>query len=374
MLQTLSYEGQSNHKLEMIQRLFNDSGLSVSVDEMITSPEAFEYRNKMEFSFGDAFKDGPMTLGMHRKGRHHDVVTTEFCHICDGDYRLILKAVLDFANTHKLSKYNKFSHTGLLRHLVIRKGKHTDEIMVALSASTQEAFDGAAFAKHLLDLPLEGKLASVLYVKNDGLGDVVSGDIEVLYGGLEITEKILGLTFHINLYSFFQTNTLGAERLYETALGLIENIEGKVCFDLFSGTGTIGQLMAARAKHVVGIELVSDAVEMARRNAKTNGLENCEFLCGDVFEVLGTIDVKPDVIVVDPPRVGIREKAVQKIASYGVSEIVYVSCNPKTLVEDLLGFKAMGYEVKTAKVVDQFPWTGHVEAIILMTRSGSSDK
>lgn len=364
LLQTLSFEAQTLHKKEMVQRLLDDAGLEIEIERVIPSPEPFEYRNKMEFSFGDLVKDGPMTLGMHRKGRHHDVVTVDHCHICDGDYRRILTAVLEFANTHQLPKYNKFRHEGLLKHLVVRKGKRTGDIMVALSASTQVPFDKTAFVEVLRALPLEGTVQSILWVKNDGLGDVVSGDIECLYGSEEIREEILGLTFHISLYAFFQPNTLGAEILYDTAIRQIEGIEGKVCLDLFSGTGTIGQLMAQRAEKVIGIEIVEDAVKVARKNADFNGLKNCEFLCGDVFEVLNTIEVKPDVIVVDPPRVGMREKTARKVAQYGVEEFVYVSCNPKTLVEDLMVLKEEGYEVERFILIDQFPWTGAVESVV----------
>lgn len=369
LLQTLSFEGQTDLKREMVQRLLDDSGIEVSIDEVILSPEVFEYRNKMEFSFGDAYKEGPMTLGMHRKGRHHDVVTVGNCHICDGDFRSILKGVLDFAEKNALPKYNKFNHEGLLKHLVVRKGKNTKEIMVALSASTQVDFDKKAFAAMLLDLPLEGMLKSILWVKNDGLGDVVSGDIDVLYGADEIHEEILGLTFKVSLYSFLQPNTKGAEKLYLSAIEQIPSIEGKVCFDLFSGTGTIGQLMAKHAKWVYGIEIVADAVAVAKENAKVNGLSNCTFLCGDVFTVLNELKEKPDVIVVDPPRVGMGEKTTLKIISYEVPEIVYVSCNPKSLAEDLLVFKRNGYDVEKFILVDQFPWTGSVESVVKLVKN-----
>lgn len=368
LLQTLSFEAQTEHKRDMVQRLLSDNGIEVNIDEVIASPEAFEYRNKMEFSFGDAFKDGPMTLGMHRKGRHHDVVTVSNCHICDGDYRLILDAMLKFADDHQLPKYSKFTHEGFLKHLVVRKGKNTGEIMVALSASTQHALNKEAFVEMLLALPLEGTLKSVLWVKNDGLGDVVTGDIEKLYGDYEIHETIMGLTFKVSLYSFLQPNTKGAEKLYEAAINEIPSIDGKICFDLFSGTGTIGQLMAQKAKWVYGIEIVADAVAVAKENATVNGLDNCTFMCGDVFKVLSEFEQKPDVIVVDPPRAGMGEKTTVKIASYDVPEIVYVSCNPKTLAEDLLVFQKQGYDVVKYILVDQFPWTGAVESIVKLVK------
>ncbi len=374
MLQTFDYEGQKNLKLKMVQNLFEEAGFDVPLTEVISSPEAFEYRNKMEFSFGDAYKGGPLTLGMHKKGRHNDVVTVDHCHLADEDYRTILRGLLDYFVQIDAPKYNKHIHEGFLRHLVVRKGKTTGEIMVALSATTQVPFDGDAFVECLKNMPLLGTLESVLYVKNNGLGDVVSGEIDVLYGRDHILDRVMGLNFKINLYSFFQTNTLGANLLYDTAINMIPDLDDKVCFDLFSGTGTIGQIMAQKAKKVIGIEIVKDAVEAAKENATMNGIDNCTFLCGDVFDVLAGVEDKPDVIVVDPPRNGIGEKTVVKVASYGIPEIVYVSCNPKTLMEDLSIFKKQGYDVTKMVLVDMFAWTGHVEAIVLMTRSGSGDK
>ncbi len=364
MLQTFDYDGQKNLKLKMVQNLFEEAGFDVPLTEVISSPEAFEYRNKMEFSFGDAYKGGPLTLGMHKKGRHNDVVTVDHCHLADEDYRTILRGLLDYFVKIDAPKYNKHIHEGFLKHLVVRKGKTTGEILVALSASTQVPFDGKAFVDVLKNMSLKGTLESILYVKNDGLGDVVSGEIEVLYGRDYILDSVMGLNFKINLYSFFQTNTLGANLLYETAIQMIPDLEGKVCFDLFSGTGTIGQIMAQKAKKVIGIEIVKDAVEAARENAALNGIDNCTFLCGDVFEVLTGINDKPDVIVVDPPRNGIGEKTVVKVASYDIPEIVYVSCNPKTLMEDLAVFNKQGYEVTKMVLVDMFPWTGHVECVV----------
>lgn len=371
MLQTLNYEDQKLLKKRMVQNLFDEAGLEIDFETVKSSPEIFEYRNKMEFSFGDAVKGGPLTLGMHRKGRHNDVVTVDHCHLADEDYRAILKNVLDFFVDSEYPKYNKHTQEGFMKHLVVRKAKKTGEIMVALSATTQYTFDGTAFVEMLRKIPFQGSLVSVLYVKNDGLGDVVSGDVEVLYGRDHIFDEIHGLKFKITLYSFFQTNTLGAEMLYEEALSLIPQIEGKVCFDLFSGTGTIGQIMAQSASKVIGIEIVADAVKAANENAHMNGLENCTFLCGDVFKVLETVTEKPDVIVVDPPRAGIGEKTVEKVASYQIPEIVYISCNPKTLLEDLIVFRRQGYHVSRAMLLDTFPWTGHVEAVVLMSREKS---
>lgn len=378
MLQTLNYENQLSTKVDMVKTLFDEAGLQLKFNDIVPSPEQFEYRNKMEFSFGDEFKDGPLTLGMHKKGHHHDVIDIPFCHIMDEDYRVIMKGILAYAKANHLLKYNKRSNEGFLRHLVVRKSKATSEIMIALSATTQaadkdgNAFDTGAFKDFILNLPLQGEVVSLLYVHNDGLGDMVSGYVECLHGRDYITEKLLGLSFKITLYSFFQTNSYGAEILYKTALDLIPEIEGKVCFDLFSGTGTIGQIMAGRAKKVIGIEWVADAVESAKDNAKLNNLDNCEFICGDVFQKLSELTDHPDVIVVDPPRSGMGDKTTRAIAAYGIPQIVYISCNPSTLLEDLMVFKQCGYEADAITLVDMFPWTAGVESVIKLTRNSNN--
>jgi len=366
--QTLNAEGQLHLKKEMVACLFDEAKVSLPITNVIESPSVFEYRNKMEYSFGDEYQGGPLTLGMHKKGRHHDVVNIPNCHLTDVDYKTIIMAILHYFTTLKAPKFNKREETGFLKHLVVRKSKATGEIMVALSATTQYDFDTEAFKAMLLALELKGQLVSIIYVKNDGKSDMVSGPYDVLYGRDYIIEKLCGLTFNVSLYSFFQTNTGGAERLYKVALDLIPDMNNKVCLDLFSGTGTIGQIMAKHAKRVIGIELVKDAVDAANENAKLNGIDNCTFLCGDVYKVLNTLDVSPEVIVVDPPRAGIGEKAVQKIASYKVPEIVYISCNPKSLLDDLAWFKREGYTADGMQLVDMFPWTGHVEVVTLLEK------
>ena len=181
-------------------------------------------------------------------------------------------------------------------------------------------------------------------------------------------EEILGLKFKVSAFSFFQTNVEAVENLYSYALDLIDDFSDKTVFDLYCGTGTITQTLAKKAANAIGIELVEEAVEAARANAKLNGLDNCRFITGDVFEVLKTVEEKPDVIVVDPPRVGIKPEALDKIIGYGVDQIVYISCNPKSLVENLYYMQYYGYEVVSVKPFDNFPGTKHCEVIALLQR------
>ena len=230
--------------------------------------------------------------------------------------------------------------------------------------------------ERLKNLSLEGTLRGFLLITNDSLGDVVQSDkTEILFGKDFIIEEILGLQFKISPFSFFQTNSRGAEVLYQrTREYILENaketdaLKDKVVFDLYCGTGTISQMIAPVAKKVIGVEIVAEAVEAARENARINGLHNCEFIVGDVLKVIDEISEKPDFIVLDPPRDGIHPKALRKIIDYGVENVVYVSCKPTSLARDLEVFQERGYELKRVSNVDMFPGTAHVETICCLVR------
>lgn len=431
------------------------------------SPVVYGYRNKMEFSFGDEVKDGPLALGMHKRGSFYDVVTVEDCRIVDEDYRLILKTVLEYFSEYQagdggISYYHRMRHEGYLRHLLVRKASRTGEILVALVTTSQDpwgdcgapaaaaekgertvdraepdtvadagrggvpegggriavqagsAADEAAvsapeeagamplqkgatgegceeaerqliegFQEKLLDLErngsLEGRFAGILHIVNDSQADVVRSDrTDILYGQDYFYEELLGLRFKVSVFSFFQTNSYGAEVLYETARSYIgelgsgssDGVPDKVVYDLYSGTGTIAQLMAAAAGKVIGVEIVEEAVLAARKNAEDNGLRNCRFIAGDVLKVLEDIPERPDYIILDPPRDGIHPKALRKIISYGVDRILYISCKPTSLVRDLAVFLEHGYQVERAVAVDQFPWTGNIEVVSLLSKLG----
>ena len=345
------------------------------------SPECYGYRNKMEFSFGDEVKDGPLALGMHKRGSFYDIVTVDHCQIVDEDYRKILSFTRDYFAERNISFFHRLRHTGYLRHLLVRKAKRTGEILAALVTTSQEEVDLTAYKKGLLALPLNGSLAGILHITNDAVADVVQSDrTEILYGRDFFEEELLGLRFKISVFSFFQTNSLSAEVLYQTVrdyVGDLTDGEGKadkVVYDLYSGTGTIAQLLSPVAKKVIGVEIVEEAVEAARENAKRNGLTNCEFIAGDVLKVLDQIKVKPDMIVLDPPRDGIHPKALTKIISYGIDRIVYISCKPTSLVRDLEVFLEEGYYVEKAVAVDQFPFTTGIETVVLLSKGEVDSK
>jgi 23S rRNA (uracil-5-)-methyltransferase RumA len=350
-----------------------------------TSPVKFAYRNKMEFSFGDEVMGGPLCLGMHKKGSFYDIVTVSGCRIVDDDYRAILSATLDYFSpmyaSGEISFYHRMKQTGYLRHLLVRKAVRTGDILVDIITTTQEEHDLTGFKDALLGLSLSGRITGILHTKNDSLADaVIDEGTEILYGQDFFYEHLLGLKFRITPFSFFQTNSLSAEVLYQTVRSYIKSLYDQkkiskdgIIYDLYSGTGTIAQLLAPVANKVIGVEIVEEAVEAAKENAKLNNLDNCEFIAGDVLKVLDEIEDKPDMIILDPPRDGINPKALQKIIGYGVKYMIYVSCKPTSLARDLEVLQENGYVMTRAVAVDQFPWTSHVETVVLLSQQKPDD-
>ena len=349
--QTVPYEKQLDMKLTQVKKLISDAiGTEKEAGyEFIGihgSPKKSEYRNKMEFSFGDEYKDGPLALGMHKRGSFYDLVTVSDCQIVDEDFRTILKATLDYFSQNNIPYFHRATHKGYLRHLLVRKATKTGEIIVDLVTSTQtEGFNEeellAGFRYALLTRHYDGRFKGVLHTKNDSVADVVKNE--------------------------------GTEVLYETAREFIlgddkDSLNGKTVYDLYSGTGTIAQLMAPVCKEVVGVEIVEEAVCAAKENAALNGLDNCKFIAGDVLKVLDEIEEKPDYIILDPPRDGIHPKAIGRIIDYDVENMVYISCKPTSLARDLQIFMARGYRVEKICCVDMFPNTYHVETVCLLSR------
>ena len=412
--QSLPYEEQLKIKETQVRGMIEQAIGDACAYEFLPirhSPRVLAYRNKMEFSFGDEYKDGPLALGMHKRGSFYDIVTVEDCRIVDGDFRAILMATLAYFREQEIFFYHRLRHTGYLRHLLVRKAVKTGEILVDLITTTQDwrnvqeqepderaKIEAALLEKQgrcphagtvneekekqllagwkdvLLALSLEGTLKGVLHTKNDSVADVVKNEgTEVLFGQDYFYEELLGLRFQISPFSFFQTNSLGAEVLYSTAREFIlgdnpDMLADKTVYDLYSGTGTIAQMLAPVCKKVVGVEIIEEAVEAAKENAALNHLDNCEFLAGDVLKVLDTIKERPDYIVLDPPRDGIHPKALEKIINYGVDHMIYISCKPTSLARDLEVLLARGYVVDKVQCVDMFPNTVHVETVVLLSQ------
>ena len=377
-LQTLPYKSQLSLKSEQIRRLVEDALVNPGqgwFDGIRPSPAAEGYRNKMEFTFGDSYKGGPLVLGMHKKGSFYDIVDAGDCRIVDPDIRAIRTAVLELASETGLPYFHRLTHIGFYRHLLVRKAWSGGQILVDLVTTTQLLSEeqrielDRKLVERLTGLRLAGTITGILHTYNDSVADVIQNDrTDLLYGTDRITEKLLGMEFRITPFSFFQTNSAGAEVLYETVRSCIRDAKGKEIFDLYSGTGTIAQILAPVAGHVTGVEIVPEAVEAARINAKKNRLTNCDFLCGDVLQVIDSIPEKPDIIVLDPPRDGIHPKAMPKILRYGVDTIVYISCKATSLKRDLVMLQQAGYRVRKMALIDLFPGTCHVETIALMSK------
>ena len=406
--QTVAYEEQLKIKSAQVEKLLSEvvSG-EFPFEGIIGSPVTEEYRNKMEFSFGDEYKDGPLALGLHKRNSMYDIVPVTECKIIDEDYRKILTCVQDYAIEKELPFQHKLSHEGYLRHLLVRKSVKTGQILVDIVTTTQIEHDFTELVNRLTSIEYKGTLTGVLHTFNDSLADAVINErTELLYGQDYIEEELLGLRFKITPFSFFQTNSLGAEVLYSKAreyvlsggFGDVAGVDGTgaasavgnsdaavtakaagnvevqgnagskpVIYDLYTGTGTIAQMLSPVASKVIGVEIVAEAVEAAKKNAAQNGLTNCEFIADDVLKALDNIEIKPDFIVLDPPRDGIHPKALEKIIDYGVDRMVYISCKPTSLARDLVTLQERGYKVEKCCCVDMFPNTGHVETVVLLS-------
>ena len=373
--QNLSYEQQLDLKKRQVEELIEKSGLSFAIENIYGSPITEGYRNKMEFTFGDEEKDGPLALGMHKKNSFYDIVTLEDCRIVDPDFNVLLQAILKYFKEKGETYFHKIRHEGFLRHLVMRRSVKTGDILINLVTTTQSRLDESEFVNMILSQKIDGKVVGILHTLNDNLADVVQSDeTKTLYGQDYFYEYLYNMRFKISPFSFFQTNTLGAEVLYDKVREYVGETKDKLIYDLYTGTGTIAQMLASVASKVVGVEIVEEAVEAAKKNAVDNHLDNCEFIAGDVLKVVDNLTKKPDILVLDPPRDGIHPKALTKIINFNVDEMVYVSCKPTSLMRDLLVFREAGYEVKRACLVDMFPGTVHVETVVLLSKGEVDSK
>lgn len=372
--QSVPYEEQLKIKSKQVKKILDET-LTENYEflPIVPSQKETEYRNKMEFSFGDEIKDGSLTLGMHRRNSFHSIVNTHGCQIVDEDFRQILCRILEYFRGNGQTYYHKTTNIGFLRYLLVRKTEKTEEILINLITTSQDTLNEKEFVDLILNINLHGTVKCIAHSIFDGVADVAKADtMKVLYGEDKITEELLGLKFNISSFSFFQTNPLGAEKLYSIVRNFIGKTKDKIIFDLYSGTGTIGQILAPAAKKVIGIEIVEEAVEKANENAKLNNLNNCTFIAGDVLKKIDELNDRPDIIVLDPPREGIHPKAIQKIIDYKPETFIYISCKPTSLRNDLPVFLDNGYKVTKVQCVDMFPQTPHVETVLLVSNSNDS--
>ena len=379
LYQSLPYEEQLKLKEAQVKKMLEDvvGPLGDKYEGIVSSPKIFNYRNKMEYSFGDAEKDGPLMLGMHKRGSTYDITDASECHIVHQDFNEVVDYTVKYFRELGIKYYHKRTHEGYLRYLLIRRGENTNELMVNLVTSSQLDIDLTDWVNGLVKLKedeiIEQDLVSIVHTLNDTLADAIKPDsVNFLYGREFFNESLLDLKFQVSPFSFFQTNSKGAEELYKVVREFVGDTKDQIVFDLYSGTGTITQLVSPVAKKAVGVEIVEEAVAAAWDNSQLNGLSNCEFIAGDVLKVLDELTDKPDMIILDPPRDGIHPKALPKIIDYGVDELVYVSCKPSSLARDLEVFLESGYEVNRVRFVDMFPHTPHCESIVLLKHVNQS--
>jgi len=333
------------------------------------APHITGYRNKMELAFGDEGKDGRLALGMRKQRSFYEVATPEHCVLICDDFKRIIMYVLEYFRNTGEAFYHRKRHIGALRHLVLRRGEFTGEILLNLSTTSTLATPLAPLVEGLCNLELDGKIVGILHSVNGGVADAVKNEnVELLFGRDYYNEEICGLKFKVSAFSFFQTNSAGAEVLYGLVRDYAVRENAKLAYDLYCGTGTIAQILSPYFEKVLGIELVEDAIKAAKDNAELNGITNCDFYAGDVQAVIQAHAAAPDVVVVDPPRDGLHPKALPLIVELGAPRLVYVACKPKSLARDLDLLIAAGYTVEKIEGMDMFPRTPHVEAVALLSR------
>ena len=366
--QHLAYEAQLAEK----ERQVRDALIRIGrfsdplLEPIVPASSEYHYRNKLEYSF-TTIEDG-VDLGFHRAGRWDEVIGIEECLLTTDLGNAVRLAVRDWAREERLEAYDQETGAGYLRHLVVREGRNTGQVLVVLVTAPGEHFESGYLVDVLRRFP---EVRSVHWAINDTPAEQTNLPTKLLWGEDAIEEKILGLTFRVRPSAFLQTNTEMASRLYELAREYA-GLEGdENVYDLYCGTGTIGLALAGEARAVWGLEISEEAVACAIENAELNGIENARFFAGNVGQTIEELSEEagsPDIVVVDPPRAGLAGKALRRTGALGAARIVYVSCNPTTLASDLQVLRdEYGYVLERCRPVDMFPHTPHVESVSVLS-------
>ncbi len=365
--QHLPLDEQRSLKEQEVLELFREKGISLVHHEgLFGADRKYGYRNKVDFTFGNQYKGGPLHLGFHQKAMRRNVLDTSECLLIHEDLRKIRDMFAAYFTEKQLPFYDIYSHEGLLRFLLLRRAEFTGQILIVLIVSSQGEVNGEELDHRLRALELEGRIRGFLIGRNDRHGNFVHYDSLSYFSGEDfIEEELCDLSFRIYPASFFQTNSAGAQILFQKTLELMEG--GEVLWDLYCGAGTIGQIASKKYKKIIGIELSEEAVEAAKQSALRNDLHNCEYYIGDVKEAIEAELDSPDLVVVDPPRAGLHPRVVQSLLKVRPPAILYVSCNPVTQVRDVEVLRE-AYEIDKSFFVDLYPNTGHVETVVLMSR------
>lgn len=341
---------------------------AVVMEPIIGMENPWRYRNKAQFPFGRN-KDGRIVTGFYA-GRTHDIVEQEDCLLGVEENREILSIIRNFMEEYKIEPYNEETHRGLVRHVLIRKGFQTGELMVCLVINGRKLPGQQALTEHLLEIP--GMTSISLNVNQEKTNVILGKELINLWGEGHITDYIGAVQYRISPLSFYQVNPVQTERLYGTALEYAGLTGNETVWDLYCGIGTISLFLAQKAKQVYGVEIVPQAIDDARENARLNHMENVEFFVGKAEEVLPEQyernQIYADVIVVDPPRKGCDEKCLETIVKMSPKRVVYVSCNSSTLARDVKYLEERGYRTERVRCVDMFPHSGHVETVVKLKK------
>ncbi len=366
----VEYEKQIEEKKQKVKQFYLDNDImEFPLSEVIESPDIYEYRNHMELSFGDLEIGGELQLGLHPRGKRYEVVTIDGCFLIDEDFRKIIRTMTDYFRNTDLKKYHIKRREGFLRNVKLRKGINTGEILINLITNSKRSPDLSDLVTEIRNLKFNDELVGFLHTTNDDFADAVKADqVKTLYGRDHFYEKLLDYKFKISPLDFFQVNTKAAEKLYEVIIEHVKNSNDQKVYDLYSGTGSIAQVISPHVKEVIGIELDESAVKQARENLKLNNISNCKFIQGDVREVLKQEKKPVNKVVVDPPRPGLHSEVTRSIVDIAPEEIIYVSCNPKTQAQDLKKLLYNNYHIEDIKLVDMFPHTNHIESVAFIKK------
>jgi 23S rRNA (uracil1939-C5)-methyltransferase len=368
--QDLAYEAQLEAKADQVRDALARIGGIVDppLEPIVPAESIFHYRNKLEYSFTST-PAGP-SLGFHKAGRWDEVLDIERCWLTTDLGNAVRHAVRDWAREAGLAAYDQAEGKGYLRHLVYREGRNTEQVLVQLVTAPGELHDADGLVAALRRFP---EVRSIHHAVNETPAEVTNLPTTLLWGDEAIEEAIGGLRFRVRPTAFLQTNTAMAQRLYQLAVECAGLTGEETVWDLYCGIGTIGLTMARDALTVWGIDISEESIACALENADLNGIANAAFYAGDVGQAIEELQDRsgaPDVVVVDPPRAGLSNKAVRRLGRIGATRIVYVSCNPTTLAGNVKQLAAdWGYELRSARPVDMFPHTPHVETVALVERA-----
>ena len=363
----MDYEEESRLKAERVRQTLNRIGGENLTEVLIlAAPTCYGYRNKAQYPV--ASKKGRAYAGFFRAGTHQ-VVENDRCLILPQETDRVKDTVIDYVNQYRISAYDEETHKGLLRHIYVRRGVVSGEILVCLVVNGKKLPHIPELIEKLKKIP--GFTTLVLAVNTRPGNAILGNEFITLYGPGYIEDTLCGLKFRLSPRSFYQVNHHQAQRLYEAAISQAEITKDDLVLDLYCGVGTITLAMAKAAGKVIGVEVIEQAVEDAKDNAKRNGIENAEFFCGDAGKAALELEakgIKPDVIVVDPPRKGLNADTIEALHRMDPRRIVYVSCDPATLARDVALLKERGYVLKNAMAADLFPRCAHVESIVTMIK------